>query len=237
VTSTQLRRIRTRFGAFAEDLFESIPRKDQRRWGQTYLRGLLLDGKRKSIEPIAKRLARGDPEADADALEQALQQFVNQSPWDPTPVRQRLAQRMTTAITSAAWVVDDTAFPKFGRYSVGLAPQYCGALGKVANCQVGVSVHAVTDQASCPIDWRLFLPEEWDRDAERRRKAHVPADQRHRPKWQLVLDMLDELTDLDLTPPVVLADGAYGEVGEFQLGLVGCQATLRRFSRIRIGES
>ncbi len=78
--------------------------------GQTYLRGLLLDGKRKSIEPIAKRLARGDPKADADALEQALQQFCNQSPWDPVAVRRRLAQRMTLAITPAAWVIDDTGF-------------------------------------------------------------------------------------------------------------------------------
>jgi len=147
VTPTQLRRIRTRLVAFAEDLFAPIPRKDQRRWGQTYLRGLLLDGKRKSIEPMAARLARGDPQTDADALEQALQQFVNQSPWDPIPVRRRLAQRMTAAIGPAAWVIDDTGFPKFGRHSVGVAPQYCGALGKVANCQVGVSVHAVTDQA------------------------------------------------------------------------------------------
>jgi len=204
---------------FAEDIFESIPRKDQRRWGQSYLRGLLLDGKRKSIQPMAARLARGDPQADAYALEQALQQFVNQSPWDPVPVRRRLAQRMTAAIQPVAWVIDDTAFPKFGRWSVGVAPQYCGALGKVANCQVGVSVHAATDQASCPIDWRLFLPERWDADAQRRRKAHVPADQRHRPKWQLALELLDELAGWGVAPPVILADAAYGEVGEFQLGL------------------
>jgi SRSO17 transposase len=194
VTPTQLRRIRTRLLAFAEDLFASI-------------------------QPMAARLARGDPDADADALEQALQQFVNQSPWDPVPVRRRLAQRTTTTIGPAAWVIDDTGFPKFGRWSVGVAPQYCGALGKVANCQVGVSVHAATDQASCPINWRLFLPEEWDHDTERRRKAHVPTSQRHQPKWQLALDMLDELASWELVPPVVLADAAYGEIGEFRLGL------------------
>ena len=101
VTPTQLRRIRTRLAAFAEELFQSIPRKDQRRWGQTYLRGLLLDGKRRSIQPMATRLARGDPAADAYALEQALQQFVNQSPWDPAAVRRRLAQRMTAAGAAA----------------------------------------------------------------------------------------------------------------------------------------
>ncbi len=77
----------------------------------------------------------------------------------------------------------------------------------------------MTDQASCPLDWRLFLPESWDADVERRRKAHVPDDQHHRPKWQLALDMLDELAGWDLAPPVVLADAAYGEVGEFRLGL------------------
>jgi SRSO17 transposase len=219
VTPTQLRRIRTRLTAFAEDLFASIPRKDQRRWGQSYLRGLLLDGKRKSIQPMAARLTKGDPQADAYALEQALQQFVNQSPWDPLPVRRRLAERMTAAIQPAAWVIDDTGFPKFGRYSVGVAPQSCGALGKVANCQVGVSVHATTDQASCPLDWRLFLPESWDGDAERRRKAHVPADQRHRPKWQLALELLDELVGWGLTPPVVLADAADGKISQFRLGL------------------
>jgi SRSO17 transposase len=168
---------------------------------------------------MAARLARGDPQADADAFEQALQQFVNQSPWDPVPVRRRLAQRMNAAIGPAAWVIDDTGFPKFGRWSVGVAPQYCGALGKVANCQVGVSIHATTDQASCPLDWRLFLPEDWDDDAERRHKAHVPDTQQHRPKWQLALDMLDELATWELTPPVVLADAAYGEVNQFRLGL------------------
>ena len=108
VTPTQLRRIRTRLTAFAEDLFASIPRKDQRRWGQAYLRGLLLDGKRKSVQPMATRLAKGDPQADADALEQALQQFVNQSPWDPVPVRRRLAERMVAAIQPATWVIDET---------------------------------------------------------------------------------------------------------------------------------
>jgi SRSO17 transposase len=220
ITPARLRRLRKRLVAFAEDVFASLPRTDQRRRGEAYLRGLLLDGKRKSIEPMAARLtaAKADGEGVRD-LEQALQQFVNQSPWDPTPVRRRLAKRMTAAIRPEAWVVDDTAFPKFGRHSVGVAPQYCGALGKVANCQVGVSVHAATDQASCPLDWRLFLPPEWDEDLQRRRKAHVPDHERHRPKWQLALELLDELADWGLVPPVLLADAGYGEVAEFRLGL------------------
>jgi hypothetical protein len=89
----------------------------------------------------------------------------------------------------------------------------------VANCQVGVSVHAATDQASCPINWRLFLPEDCNHDAERRAKAHVPDRERHRPKWQLALELLDELAGWELVAPVVLADGAYGEVNQFRLGL------------------
>src|SRR6266699_2086535 len=222
ITPARLRRMRKRLVAFAEDVFTSMPRKDQRARGESYLRELLLDGKRKSIEPMAARLAAADADGQGEGvrdLEQALQQFVNQSPWDPVPVRHRLAERMTAAIGPAAWVIDDTAFPKFGRHSVGVAPQYCGAMGKVANCQVGVSIHAATDAASCPIDWRLFLPPEWDDDLQRRRKAHVPDHQRHRPKWQLALDMFDELDGWGLMPPVILADAAYGEVSEFRLGL------------------
>lgn len=211
----QLARVRGRLEAFAGEVFESMTRKDQRRWGEVYLRGLMLDGKRKSIEPMAARLEDGD--------EQCLQQFVNQSPWAWEPVRERLALRMVGEIEPAAWVIDDTGFPKFGRMSVGVARQYCGALGKVGNCQIGVSVNAASDEASCPIDWRLFIPEEWDEQSEcnerRRAKVRLPDEVRHRPKWQLVLDMLDELAGWGLEPPVVCGDGAYGETTEFRQGL------------------
>jgi SRSO17 transposase len=102
---------------------------------------------------------------------------------------------------------------------VGVQRQYSGTLGKTANCQLGVSVNAVTEQASCPLDWRLFLPKSWDDDVERRAACHVPEQVRHRPKWQLVLDMLDELGAWGLAPPVLVADAGYGEVGEFRQGL------------------
>jgi SRSO17 transposase len=104
---------------------------------------------------------------------------------------------------------------------VGVQRQYSGTLGKTANCQLGVSVNAVTEHASCPLDWRLFLPERWDEAAMAARRAacHLPEGVHHRPKWQLVLDMLDELAGWDLRPPVLLADSGYGEVGEFRWGL------------------
>ncbi len=111
----ELARVRGQLVAFAEEMFASLARSDQRRWGEVYLRGLMLDGKRKSIEPMAARLADGD--------EQCLQQFVNQSPWAWAPVRKRLAVRMSAAVAPEAWIVDDTGFPKFGRYSVGVARQ------------------------------------------------------------------------------------------------------------------
>jgi SRSO17 transposase len=211
MTPAELARVRRRLVAFAAEVFQPLARADQRRWGECYLRGLMLDGKRKSIQPMAARLADGN--------EQALQQFVSQSPWDWRPVRQRLATLMTAAVDPDAWIVDDTGFPKFGSASVGVARQYSGTLGKVANCQVGVSIHAATDQASCPLDWRLFLPESWDADTERRRAAHLPEAVGHRPKWQLALDMLDELAAWGLVPPVVVADAGYGESGELRLGL------------------
>jgi SRSO17 transposase len=198
VTDAELGAVRGRLEAFAMEVFAPMRRRDQRAWGCVYLRGLMLDGRRKSIQPIAERLSDGD--------EQCLQQFVNQSPWDWAGVRERLARRMTEEIGAEAWIVDDTGFPKAGRHSVGVARRYCGALGKLANCQVGVSISAATDEASCPLDWRLFIPEEWDEDQERRRKAHLPDDIRHVEKWKLALEAIDELRDWGLRPPVILAD-------------------------------
>nr|WP_246076878.1 IS701 family transposase [Amycolatopsis cihanbeyliensis] len=130
-----------------------MARSDQRAKGETYLRGLLLDGRRKSMRPMAARLG---------VDHQGLQQFVTASTWDTAAVRARLACRAVEFIDPVAWVVDDTGFPKDGTGSPGVARQYSGTLGKVANCQIGVSVHAVTDTASCPLEWRLFLPESWD---------------------------------------------------------------------------
>ena len=89
-----------------------------------------------------------------------LQQFVNQSSWDSVPMRRALARRMSRELAPEAWVIDDTGFPKFGKKSVGVARQHSGALGKIGNCQIGVSINAATDEASCPLDWRLFIPEE-----------------------------------------------------------------------------
>jgi SRSO17 transposase len=211
----ELARVRSGLEEFAGEMFESMRRKDQRRWGGVYLRGLMLDGKRKSIEPMAARLEDGD--------EQCLQQFVNQSPWDWQPVRRALALRMSAEIEPEAWIIDDTGFPKFGKMSVGVARQYSGALGKVGNCQIGVSINAASEQASCPLGWRLFIPSEWDEQSEfnleRRSAAKLPEDIHHVEKWRLALEMLDELIGWGITPPVVLGDGAYGDNTALRSGL------------------
>jgi len=196
---------------FAAQMYRPLVRCDQRAKGEQYVRGLLLEGRRKSIQPMAARLPDGD--------EQGLQQFITDSPWDDEPVRRRLAVRMTAEIEPEGWIVDDTGLAKDGRFSPGVAHQYCGALGKTANCQVLVSVNAASDRASCPLGWRLFLPKSWDQDRERRRRARIPEQMRHVPKWQLALEIIDQLLGWGLERRVVQADGGYGDITAFRTGL------------------
>jgi len=196
---------------FAAEMYRPLVRCDQRAKGEQYVRGLLLEGRRKSIQPMAARLADGD--------EEGLQQFITDSPWDDVPVRRRLARRMTAEIEPEGWIVDDTGLPKDGRFSPGVAHQYCGALGKTANCQVLVSVNTASDRASCPLQWRLFVPESWDEDEDRRRRARIPEKVRHIPKWQLALEIIDQLLEWGLKRRVVQADGGYGDITAFRAGL------------------
>ncbi|MFJ9114966.1 IS701 family transposase [Streptomyces sp. NPDC102394] len=207
----EVERLRGELAEFVADVFASVPGRDQRRWGECCLRGLMLDGRRKSIQPMADRLPDGNM--------QALQQFVNQSPWDPLPVRRQIAQRLCEAIRPEVWVVDDVSFPKCGTASVGVARQYCGALGKRANCQVAVSVHAATDTASCPLEWELFLPEEWAHDDRRRQRAGIPEEVGYASKTHLALGLLDRLAAQQLQVPVIVADAGYGRSVAFRLAL------------------
>lgn len=217
----QVVKLRGQLDTFVGDVFASLKRRDQREKGGLYLRGLMIEGRRKSMQPMGDRLGIDY---------QQLQQFVSTSPWKVEPVRRQIAKKAVEVIEPQAWVVDDTGFPKDGPASPGVARQYSGSLGKVGNVQIGVSVHAVTDAASCPLDWRLFLPEKWDEtwaatneDAERitikRAKAQIPETVRHRPKWELALEMIDELNVWGHTPAVMVGDAGYGEIGPFRTGL------------------
>jgi SRSO17 transposase len=187
------------------------PRQGQ--WAQVYLRGLLLEGRRKSCQPMAERLPDGD--------EQCLQQFLNQSPWRWQPVRKELAKTMTAALgDGSCWIVDDTGFPKQGTHSVGVARQYSGTLGKTGNCQIGVSISGATSQGAMPLDWALYLPEAWAADRPRCERVGVPAEVSFLPKWQLALGLMDELLAWGVpAPEVVVADAPYGSNTEFRGGL------------------
>jgi SRSO17 transposase len=215
VRAADLRRQRVALMEFAEAMYGSLARCDQRAKGEQYVRGLLLEGRRKSIQPMAARLPDGD--------EQGLQQFITDSPWEDAPVRRRVARRMTSVIAPDGWIVDDTGVPKDGPWSPGVARQYCGVLGKTANCQVLVSVNGASERASCPLGWRLFLPESWDHAGQenqaRRVRARIPQDLQHVEKWRLALEIIDELIAWGLDRQVVQADGAYGDITEFRLGL------------------
>jgi len=228
MTESEIEKCRKRLEQFLADLLEPLGRRERRHWSSVYIRGLLLDGERKSIEPMAARLPEGNV--------QAMQQLIGQSPWPWAPVWQRLAQRMTAELTpDPVWVIDDTGFPKQGHHSVGVARQYSGTLGKTANCQVAVSLHQVGAEESAILDWRLYLPESWTQDGQRRTEAGIPGEVKFQTKWQLGLELIDEARAWGLRCGVVLADGGYGEATEFREGLqarqlpyaVGIPSTVR----------
>ena len=231
----ELAGLRTTLLDFADDVFAGFARADQRANGVRYLRGLMLDGRRTSMQPMGERLG---------VDHQQLQQFMTTSTWDYVAVRRRLAGKVLDVVDPVAWVIDDTGFAKDGTASPGVARQYSGTLGKVGNCQVAVSLHAVTDAASGVLNWRLFLPESWDEDRlpavpdgpqhederaqreqkaaaikDRRSRAKIPDDERNRAKWLQALEMIDELADWEHTPPLVVADAGYGQIGAFRQGL------------------
>ena len=147
MTASEIDKCRNRLEQFLGDLLEPQRRRERRQWSSVYVRGLLLDGERKSIEPMAARLPEGNV--------QALQQLIGQSPWPWAPVWERLARRMTAELApDPVWVLDDTGFPKQGRHSVGVERQYSGTLGKTANCQVAVSLHQAGPEESTILDHR-----------------------------------------------------------------------------------
>jgi SRSO17 transposase len=199
VTEKQMAKRRQRLEAFTKEILAPLGRSERRHWGSVYVRGLLLDGERKSVGAMAERLPDGN--------EQNLQQFVSQSPWPWEPVWERLAQKAAKVFTTTAWIVDDTGFPKKGEHSVGVARQYSGTLGKTANGQVAVSLHAASATGSSPLGFRLYWPQEWTEDPQRLRRAGVPDGVSFQEKWRLALALIDQALGWGLAPPpVVLAD-------------------------------
>jgi SRSO17 transposase len=230
MTPQEIAEVRPRLLDFTAEMLGGLARKDQRAAGELYVRGLLTDGQRKSMQPMAERLGTDH---------QRLQQFITSSTWDYVAVRRNVARWFAASQPVEALVIDDTGFPKDGVASPCVARQYSGTLGKIGNCQVAVSVHLVNEHASCAADWRLFCPESWDDQAlddpvaaagaaRRRQRAGIPDQVRHREKWRLALEMIEEMTGpggwgvLDLVTaaggarPVVAADIGYGDNALFR---------------------
>ena len=183
-----------------------------------YITGLLLDGERKSIEPIAARLV--DRATNVQAMRQRLQQCVVVSPWDAGAVFARVARTLDRELPSvAAFIVDDTGFPKKGTHSVGVARQYSGTLGRTDNCQIATSLHLAGDRGSGCIGMRLYVPEAWTTDRARCRAAGVPDTVAFAPKWQHALELLDHALAAGVRRHVVLGDAAFGDVTAFRAAL------------------
>ena len=192
-----------------EVLAEAMNRPAQMENGGLYLRGLIEQGKRKSLEPIVDRLGgAGDY--------QSMQQFLTDSPWDPAEVVRAVAERVAPEIEILAWVLDDTGFPKQGKRSPGVKRQYSGTLGKIGNCQIGVSVHAVGERCTVPLGWALYLPEEWCEDPERRVQAKIPEQVTFKTKPQLGAELLERASGFKVPKAPVLGDSAYGENAELR---------------------
>jgi SRSO17 transposase len=187
-----------------EVLAEAMNRPAQTANGGLYLRGLVEEGKRKSLEPIVERLGE-------DADYQSMQQFLADSPWDPALVAKAVAERVAGEIGVEAWVLDDTGFPKQGKRSPGVKRQYSGTLGKIGNCQIGVSVHAVGARGTVPLGWALYLPVEWCEDPERRAKAKIPEEVEFKTKLQLGKELVQRAGSWNIKRAPVLGDEAYGK--------------------------
>src|SRR3954449_6417354 len=196
-----------------EPFLGRLRRQAQRRWAPFYLKGLILPGGRKSIEPMAARVATGDV--------QQLHHFVSTSPWATAPVEEELLRAADRLVggPGAVLVIDDTALVKQGRCSVGVKRQYCGQLGKRANCQSLVSLTLARAEVPVCVGLRLFLPEDWCGDAARRAAAGVPEAVGYRPKWQIALDEIDRGLAAGGRFGCVLADAEYGKAAEFRQAL------------------
>src|SRR5450759_3013358 len=196
----------SRFLAYVEGLVSVLGHADRAGPLRDYCVGLMMPCERKSVEPMAAITA---PERTA-AQHQSLLHFVGQAAWSDEKVLARVREMVLPRIERhgpiAAWIIDDTGFPKKGRHSVGVARQYCGQLGEQDNCQVAVSLSIANHSASLPIAYRLYLPLEWTADAARRARAGVPEATGFASKPEIALDQIRAARAAGVPPGVVLMD-------------------------------
>jgi SRSO17 transposase len=192
---------------------EVLGDKRRRKWAPLYVLGLLLPGDRKSMQPISARVAPDDVEQ--------IHHFVGTSCWETAPLEAVLCQKVDGLLGSddSFVIVDDTGLPKKGTESVGVAHQYCGALGKQANCQCLVSLTVARNEVQAPVALRLYLPQSWTNDPARCERAKVPTTIHYRPKWRIALDEIDRVRAAGVRFGCTLADAGYGTCAEFRRGL------------------
>ncbi len=210
MTEQSARALLRRFGQFADRFGDCFSRRPQREAASQYLDGLFNDSERKSMQAMHGRLS--DP-----VSYQALQHFITDSPWESEPLWRRLRDLIPTRRGILA--VDDTSFPKQGKRSVGVKRQYCGALGKVASCQVAVSTLLLDDQLAWPLTFELYLPHEWAADAAQRSRAQIPQGVRFREKWRIALSHIRRALKAGFQLTAVVADADYGSTAAFRRGL------------------
>ena len=223
-----------RFAAYIEGLATAAGHADRHTPLKDYCKGLLLPGERKSIEPMAARL---NP-SNVQATRQSLHHLVAKAPWNDQSLLDQVREQVLPALQNhgpvVAWIVDDTGFPKKGKHSVGVTRQYCGQVGKQENCRIAVSLSVATWNSSLPIAYRLYLPQDWAEDSERREKAEVPEEIEFQTKPEIALEQIRAAVEAEVPRGVVLADAAYGINTEFrdalsELGLpyvVGVQSSM-----------
>src|ERR1700758_2103677 len=208
-----------RFAAYLDSLAQAAEHADRVEPLKSYCTGLLLPGERKSIEPMAARLAPDN----VRQTHQSLHHLVAHAPWSDEAllhqVRQLVLPQMEQNGPVIAWIVDDTGFPKKGSHSVGVVRQYCGQVGKQENCRIAVSLSLATEQASLPIAWRLYLPEIWVQDQKRRKETGIPREIPFATKPAIALGQIRKALEEDVTKAPVLADAAYGNDSQFREGL------------------
>lgn len=203
---------------FIRRIGRHLRRREQRESFATYAFGILSDGERKSVEPIAARAAPAPD--DAARTHDRLLHFTRESPWPDRLVRREAARYAIEALSArepiTTWIIDDTGFLKQGHHSVGVQRQWTGSAGKVANCQIGVSLSVATRTEHCPIDMSLYLPESWTEDLARRERARIPKEAVYKTKLELALDMILAARHDGIPGDIALADAAYGNSAEFR---------------------
>jgi SRSO17 transposase len=209
------------FAAYVNELTKVLGHADREKPFRDYCAGLLATEGRRSVEPMAVVTDPGR----VSVQHQKLLHLVADSPWSDekmlAKVREQVVPEMTRRGPIEVWIMDDTAFPKKGTHSVGVHHQYCGQLGKQANCQVAVTLSIANHHASLPIAYRLYLPREWADDKARRKEARVPASIRFKTKPQIALEQIRAALLASVPPGVVLMDASYGNNSKLRQDLTG----------------